>query len=304
MRPLLIALLLLVPAAPGRAVLNDNMANDSANLTPPPDDPGMDHVGNKQGLTVVYIGKRWVATASHVPPGPVVLGGVTYIPVDGTWTVLEPVGAATLPPDLAMFRIWPEPPLPALAIRQEPITDGLPVTLIGNGADPIAEVTWNDSGTLRDGYSFGGAHRIRWGDNVTLDIGNDSKALQVGFTQTDSIITTFTQGVGPDECQVVNGDSGGAVFAKNSQLDWELAGIIFARAPWPGQPSDYALYGNWSISADLRSYRDQILAIRDAPEIPALPPWGPPLLAVLLAGLARGTLRRQSGAPPAVSENG
>src|SRR5262245_28851801 len=120
-----VAALLLLPflACPAGAVIIDG-PDGSVNKTPPPDDPGFAHVGNKQGLTAVYIGKGWVLTAAHVATGPVVLSGVSYAYQPDSLVQIQPEAGATTLPDLAMFRIEPRPPLPDLPIRREPLAVG------------------------------------------------------------------------------------------------------------------------------------------------------------------------------------
>ena len=41
----------------------------TGNTTAPADDPGFANVGNRGGLTGVYLGRRWVLTANHVGEG-------------------------------------------------------------------------------------------------------------------------------------------------------------------------------------------------------------------------------------------
>ena len=48
----------------------------TGNTTAPADDPGFAHVGNRGGLTGVYLGRRWVLTANHVGEGDIELLGV------------------------------------------------------------------------------------------------------------------------------------------------------------------------------------------------------------------------------------
>ena len=86
-RMLLLALALLV-SAPADALVFIS-GDGQGNTTPPPDDPGWDHVGRVSGLNGTYLGNGWVLTANHVSVNPVTLGGVAHAPVPGTTIRLE-----------------------------------------------------------------------------------------------------------------------------------------------------------------------------------------------------------------------
>lgn len=60
-------------------------------------------------------------------------------------------------------------------------------------------------------------------------------------------------GVLPHEAQVVDGDSGSAVFYKNGG-QWQLAGIVNTMLTYTNQSKDKAVYGNGSTFADLSYY--------------------------------------------------
>ncbi|MEI6037455.1 MAG: hypothetical protein WCQ91_05985, partial [Planctomycetota bacterium] len=60
------------------------------------------------------------------------------------------------------------------------------------------------------------------------------------------------------------GDSGGAVFVKNGSA-WELAGIMLAVDQYSGQPSNTAVFGNQTYSADLSFYNGQIVQVVPEP---------------------------------------
>ncbi len=297
---LLVSLLLL--AAPARGVILDG-PDGSANTAAPPDDPGFAHVGRKDRLTAVYVGGSWVLTADHVAIGPVTLNGVRYDFVQDSKRTLQPIDAATGTPDLALFRIHPEPPLAALPIREDPPLVGLPVTMIGNGASRGPATTWvPPSGPPIDGWEWANPHAIRWGRNFVEAVDFD---VISGGRRTRAISTDFTQGFGPDECQAANGDSGGGLFVQDPPGTgaWELAGILVAVGTFMiegvPQPASTALHGNRTYAADLSAYRDQILAIRDAPRIPSLPGWGLPVLGAGLAAAAfRSLAGRRGGSDP------
>ena len=83
-----------------------------------------------------------------------------------------------------------------------------------------------------------------------------------------------------DEMQAAEGDSGGAVFAKQAN-SWQLAGTMFVVALWPGHVNNSVLRGELTGIADLSFYRDEILALTAAEPVPE-----PDFLAGLGAGLA------------------
>ena len=66
-RTLLLALALLL-AAPAQALVYVS-GDGQGNTSPPPDDPGWDHMGRVSGLNGIYLGNGWVLTANHVPTG-------------------------------------------------------------------------------------------------------------------------------------------------------------------------------------------------------------------------------------------
>ena len=129
------AIALLSLAASASAVIIDS-GDGTGNTTAPVPDPGWRNVGNCHGLTGVYLGGKFVLTASHVGPGSIVLDGVTYVYVPGTAVQLDN-GDSTYA-DLLMFEIYPEPPLPALSIPTLPPVVGTAVIMAGNGLDRVA----------------------------------------------------------------------------------------------------------------------------------------------------------------------
>jgi hypothetical protein len=97
-----------------------------------------------------------------------------------------------------------------------------------------------------------GTQSIRWGTNEIA--GSGTLLGDAAFA------TSFDEGATPHEAQAQYGDSGGPVFAKNAEGEWELAGILYTIDIYENQPS-YALYGNVTYAIDLASYREQIIAM-------------------------------------------
>jgi hypothetical protein len=119
--------------------------------------------------------------------------------------------------------------------------------MIGHGLDRGGPVSWEG----HEGFAMLGSQSVRWGSNEIAGSGT--------LNGDAAIATSFDEGGTPHEAQAQYGDSGGAVFAKNAQDQWELAGIIFAIDVYEGQPS-YVLYGNVTYAIDLSAYRGQIIA--------------------------------------------
>jgi len=262
-RPLLFALALLL-SAPAEALVfvsGDGQGNTSA----PPDDPGWSHVGHVGGLGGIYLGNGWVVTANHVPTATAVFQGVWYAAVPGSTVQLhnpDPPNPPYAFADLKVFRIDPSPSLPLLPIRattppEAPtITD---VTLIAGGALRGAGTSWDGY----DGFLWGATTGMHWATNRVFETGmtGGSWTISTDFTKVSMGGTTH-------EGQGASGDSGGAMFIKNQNEDWELAGVLFAILPFPGQPASTALLGkasqpigNLTYAIDLAVYRDQLIEL-------------------------------------------
>ena len=111
-----------------------------------------------------------------------------------------------------------------------------------------------------DGWFWGGATGVHWATNRVYD-----DRLQGGSWTVSTDFTKPSLGGTTHEGQGATGDSGGALFIKNGGT-WELAGVLFAIGPFPGQPDATALQGkvsqpvgNLTYSTDLSVYRDQII---------------------------------------------
>src|SRR4029453_12897170 len=271
--------LALALAASASAVIIDSDAGTENTSAPVPaaDDPGWINVGvRSNGLTGVYLGGRFVLTAGHVGAGDITLDGVTYGYVPGT--AMQIGNGDGHWADLLMFQIYPEPPLPALAIASLP---PIAVTMIGHGVNRGLATSWDPNGAPPPppigGYAWGSGQSMRWGTNTVSGL----LLMEIDPTQTWSIETTFDQNVSDNEAQAAVGDSGGATFARNGS-QWELAGILFAIGSlYQDQPPGTALYGNFTYSADLSFYRDQILDVMALPEADGGAGPGAPLLGVL-----------------------
>jgi hypothetical protein len=205
-------------------------------------------VGLRAGLSAVYLGNGWVATANHVAAGDVVLGGVTYPYVPDSKIRIG--NGAGMFGDLAVFRVDPAPAWPLLPISSRADLRGEQVIMIGQGRDRGAALA--ACVPQREGFLWAGQKTKRWGENVVVDY---TTALS-----THAFFATFDAAGLSHEAQAADGDSGGAVFVKNGG-EWQLAGLMFVTSAFACQPASSSFYGNLTYVADLAAYRDEITAI-------------------------------------------
>jgi len=283
------------------AAIVESAGDGMGTITPPPDDPGFNHLGvTSTGLCAVYIGKGWVLSAAHVGQHPVTFGGVTSPDVPNSMVQLQQPGVALS--DFILFRLAPEPPLPPLVLSNAAPNVGDNVTMIGNAWDRAPGVTcWNSSWTevscnplaVYRGYKSAGPYRVRWGQNLVTSVGED---VDYGSWSTHAFHVQFDQSGVTYEAQAVPGDSGGAVFLKRNG-QWQLVGVMFAVTVFSGQ--DYyssAVFGQSTYGVDISYYRPQIDAIINAQQIPALT-WSATVLAgfaLALTGGAALTLHKRA----------
>ena len=261
----------------------------TGNTTPPVDNPGFANIGQLNGATAIYLGNRWVLTASHVGAGTVVLGGNAYANTGPVTQLQNPDNSFT---DLILFQINADPGLPSLVISPTAPVSGNDLVMIGNGANrnafrsnyTVAVVSGpgNDTWTAVGGPGPGvknlflnaGGQAVRHGTNNVEFTNIDANA---GFGQVRSFATRFDDDpvARPFEAQGVTGDSGGAVFRKTGP-SWELLGMIHAVGNInnydniPGFPSSSIIGESTTFSADLSFYRSQILATIPEPGSAAL----------------------------------
>lgn len=216
----------------------------------PADDPGFAHVGRRGTTSAVYLGAGWVLTARHSAVGEVRFGEGVHAPVEGSMVWLEhPVGTRA---DLMLFRVEPEPKLPALRIRRAPLRPGMPVVMVGYGAGRGDATSWNG----HEGFRLAPIGTRRWGLG---SIGPEYLEMPGPIeTLTRCFRVPFTPG-GVHQAFAGTGDSGGAVFVRGAD-GWQLAGVMLSVSRLPGQAPDVALFGSATNAADLSVYAETIAA--------------------------------------------
>jgi hypothetical protein len=271
---LLAALLWRADASAVLIAQGDGMGN-----TTNPNFFGWDYVGEVNGSTATYIGDGWVLTANHVGAGDLTLDAVVYPMIPGSDTQLESIPAVFA--DVVMFRVSPQPPgLGMLSIRSAPPPVGEFLFLIGCGRDRGPATSWDPNGPLPpppdplDGWFWAQTSTKRWGTNEVDQLVGGLISGTVTFA------TEFDEGELLPEAHAANGDSGGAIFSLNA-TSIDLAGIIIASGPSPGQPAETALYTNFTFAARLDHYKPEIDAIIAAPEPANMLAWGLGTLALL-----------------------
>jgi hypothetical protein len=204
--PRLLSALLTVPlSAWGLALFGGDFAE---NQTPPPNGAPWAHVARMgtSEATGVYLGKRFVLTANHVPLlSPVLLGGVNY-QRDPAFAPQQIGGD-----DLKLIRITGSPTLPVLPLIG-------PADYEYNRRCTI--IAWG-YGTGSDfqqrGWSANSLRAQRWGHNLLLP-------QLYPTSDGERLVTAFNAGQGRNECSLLIGDSGGALFVKFNGV-WKLTGL-------------------------------------------------------------------------------
>ncbi len=255
-------LLLALGLRPALAVVIDS-GDGSGNTTAPADDPGWDRIGVLGHTTGCYLGNHWVLTAGHIGNRELRLGDRRFHGVQGKIR-RRLATSALLEADLQLFQLREAPELPPLRLASSAPRVRTPVVMVGNGLQRgPSQTAWSRLWTIvprRDawysGYPTGPERALRWGTNHIASAG---ELARTGELVTRVFSTRFDGGLpSPHEAQAVSGDSGGPVFAKNSDGEWELVGIMITVSMEPDQPRDHAIYGNVTYVADIHAYREQI----------------------------------------------
>ncbi len=264
---LLLAWATLLLANTATATIVDG-GDGKGNTTAPDDDPGWSNIGSIGHLTGIYLGNGWVLTAGHVRVSEFVIGRRSYAPVQGE--LRHPIyedKAAGIRADLHLFQIRDAPKLHAIKLGSVPTLPGQKVLMVGNGrnraeARSAWDLNWNATRIERAtylGYESSEGNTLRWGTNTIEAV---RLMAPTGDRRSRTFATRFDRNQPtPFEAQGASGDSGGPVFYRAPNGEWELIGIMVTIGQHPNQPRHITAYGNSTYSVDLFKYKDQIEAI-------------------------------------------
>ena len=237
----------------------------SGNISAPVDDPGWANVGKRGVGSAVYLGDGWCLTAAHVGAGSTDFGGTSYDYVTGSGVRLHEPGDESSLVDLYLYRLTTIPiGLSGVTISSSAPSNGSDVVAVGYGRDREVDETnwdasWVEGGTPIQyrGFKTTSTQTKSWGEN---DIDASGFELSNSWGDTYMLRMDFDRfgAQGDDEMQVIDGDSGGALFFKNGDT-WELSGILLAMGVYEDQPDYTTVYGNKSYAGDLSRYYDQIM---------------------------------------------
>lgn len=293
-------------SAASAVVIDSTNPDYSMVRSAPADDPGWNRVG-KVGTGAgsgVYLGQGWVLTASHVGDGDFTVDGQTHLAKAGTKQQLK--NPDDSPTDLIVYELQTSPNLGDVRISSSRPDANSSVTMIGYGLEQQPSMRYWDAnwatlpsfaGSAYRGYSLGSDWTKQWGTNFLLPYSqqqpNENLLVDSGSGVVSSFVTWFWNDVGNTTfAQAVPGDSGGAVFYKNGSL-WELAGIMHGSSTFSGQNKwTTVAYDQYTYSADLSVYRDQIVEITAVPEPGTV---GLAVAAVATGFFSRGLRRRRAG---------
>lgn len=217
--------------------------------------PELSNIGNRGGLSAIYLGGGVVLTANHVGAGDVSFDGTVYPYVPGSAVQLAN-GDGTYA-DLLMFEIYPWPDLPDLSIPALTPVYGSLLLVAGNGRDRGNPLVWDPNGSYSpgptNGYAWAPSAHTCWGNNNVEVYPAGGKVFN-----TRAFGSYFDAGRALPESQAATGDSGGGVFTLSPLGEWQLAGVILGIVQYSGQPAGTSFYGQRTYYADLAYYRPQI----------------------------------------------
>jgi len=226
-------------------------ANSTTNTSDPGGGVPWANVGSVNGGSGTYLGNGWVLTAAHVGAGPIAFDSGTFQP-DGR--VIRLSNPDTSLADMLLYHLVLTPGLTGSVVSSSTPAIGSLVDLVGYG---------RIRGSAEQSFStkYGPKSGFYWSPNGTKSYGRN--LIQTGVTTRTLLgvgsFRVFILDFTPPDAQVATGDSGGAVFYKNSAT-WELAGMIEALASFV-YPLPASVYGDESWIMDLPTYKSQIDAL-------------------------------------------
>jgi hypothetical protein len=211
-------------------------------------------VGTLNGASGIYIANGWVLTASHVGVNNFTLGSTTFT-YDGNYLQLTNSDGTTT--DMYLFHLSPPPPTPPVALASSTPAVNSVVDMIGYGH--ISGSTQQTIGSYT-GFYWSAQGYKSWGNN---HVNSGLSVINAGLGNITLFNTDFTApgaSQASDEAQAAAGDSGGGVFF-HAAAGWQLAGMIDLEGTFSGQAASTACYGDLTYSADIATYRNQIISI-------------------------------------------
>ena len=226
-------------------------ANSTTNTSDPGGGVPWANVGSVNGGSGTYLGNGWVLTAAHVGAGPIAFDSGAFQP-DGR--VIRLSNPDTSLADILLYHLILTPGLTGSVVSSSTPAIGSLVDLVGYGRiRGSAEQSFSTEYGPKSGFYWSPNGTKSYGRNL-IQTGVTTRTL-LGVGSFRGFILDFT----PPDAQVATGDSGGAVFYKNSAT-WELAGMIEALASFV-YPLPASVYGDESWIMDLPTYKTQIDAL-------------------------------------------
>ena len=226
-------------------------ANSTTNTSDPGGGVPWANVGSVNGGSGTYLGNGWVLTAAHVGAGPIAFDSGAFQP-DGR--VIRLSNPDTSLADMLLYHLVLTPGLTGSVVSSSTPAIGSLVDLVGYGRiRGSAEQSFSTEYGPKSGFYWSPNGTKSYGRNL-IQTGVTTRTL-LGVGSFRGFILDFT----PPDAQVATGDSGGAVFYKNSAT-WELAGMIEALASFV-YPLPASVYGDESWIMDLPTYKSQIDAL-------------------------------------------
>ena len=226
-------------------------ANSTTNTSDPGGGVPWANVGSVNGGSGTYLGNGWVLTAAHVGAGPIAFDSGTFQPVGRVIRLSNPDTSLA---DILLYHLILTPGLTGSVVSSSTPAIGSLVDLVGYGRiRGSAEQSFSTEYGPKSGFYWSPNGTKSYGRNL-IQTGVTTRTL-LGVGSFRGFILDFT----PPDAQVATGDSGGAVFYKNSAT-WELAGMIEALASFV-YPLPASVYGDESWIMDLPTYKTQIDAL-------------------------------------------